>query len=58
MFLLPFPMGGVDGLSRNFHDLEGGGFTAGQVAKFDLDALREAVVEDFSESDGIPAGQL
>jgi hypothetical protein len=51
-------MGGIDGLSRNLQNVECSRFTAREITEFDLNALREPIVKDLSESEGVPARKL
>jgi predicted DNA-binding helix-hairpin-helix protein len=58
LLTLPFPMGCINGLSGNLQDIERGWFTAREIAKLDLNALRKPIIKDLLESKGVPACKL
>jgi hypothetical protein len=58
LLTLPFPVGGIDGLSRNLQNIEHSRFTAQEITKLDLHAFRKPIVKDLPESEGVPARKL
>jgi hypothetical protein len=58
LLFLPFPMGGMDGLSRDFEHTEFSWLSTRKVMKLDLDSLRKAVVKDLPESLVVPLHEL
>jgi hypothetical protein len=58
LLFLPFPMGGINSLSRDFEHAEFSRLSARKVMKLDLDSLRKAVVKDLLESLVVPFHEL